>query len=90
MLLGSGPHNSDSQESKPSKKGVLVSTSMARRLPVYTDKLIPRGLIGCSGVLRGVVPWDSCSMNRVILDSPSHAREDQHLTIGLPQVPSSL
>lgn len=86
MLLGSGPHNSGSQESKPSKKGVLVSTSMARRLPVYTDKLIPRGLIGCSGKILG------CRALVLLHDEQGHprlaitARGDQHLTIGLPQV----
>ncbi len=56
------------------------------RKPVYTDKLIPRGLIGCSGKILG------CRALVLLHDEQGHprlaitARGDQHLTIGLPQV----
>jgi hypothetical protein len=56
------------------------------RKPVYTDKLIPRRLIGCSGKILG------CRALVLLHDEQSHprlditARGDQNLTIGLPLV----
>lgn len=56
------------------------------RKPVYADKLIPRGLIGCSGKILG------CRALVLLHDEQGHprlattSRGDQHLTIGLPQI----
>ena len=56
------------------------------RKPVYADKLIPRGLIGCSGKILG------CRALVLLHDEQGHPRlatthrGDQHLTIGLPQI----
>ena len=56
------------------------------RKPVYADKLIPRGLIGCSGKILG------CRALVLLHDDQGHPRlamthrEDQHLTMGLPQI----
>jgi hypothetical protein len=56
------------------------------RKPVYADKLIPRGLIGCSGKILG------CRALVLLHDDQGHPRlattyrGDQHLTIGLPQI----
>jgi hypothetical protein len=53
-------------------------------LPVYADKLIPRGLIGCSGNILG------CRGLVLLHDEQGHPRGasthrgDQHLTMGLP------
>lgn len=54
------------------------------RKPVYTDQLIPRGLIGCSGKILG------CRALVLLHDEQGHPRlatthrGDQHLTMGLP------
>ncbi|HEY6406249.1 MAG TPA: hypothetical protein VIY29_02155 [Ktedonobacteraceae bacterium] len=56
------------------------------RKPVYTDKLIPRGLIGRSGKILG------CRALTLLHDEQGHPllvtteRGDQHLTRGLPQI----
>jgi hypothetical protein len=56
------------------------------RKPVYADKLIPRGLIGCSGKILG------CRALVLLHDDQGHPRlamthrGDQHLTLGLPQI----
>jgi hypothetical protein len=56
------------------------------RKPVYADKLIPRGLIGCSGKILG------CRALVLLHDDQGHPRlatthrGDQHLTIGLPPI----
>src|SRR5712692_7837372 len=56
------------------------------RKPVYADKLIPRGLIGCSGKILG------CRALVLLHDEQGHPRlatthrGDQHLTIALPQI----
>jgi len=56
------------------------------RKPVYADKLIPRGLIGCSGKILG------CRALVLLHDDQGHPRlamthrGDQHLTMGLPQI----
>jgi hypothetical protein len=56
------------------------------RKPVYADKLIPRGLIGCSGKILG------CRALALLHDDQGHPRlatthrGDQHLTIGLPPI----
>jgi hypothetical protein len=56
------------------------------RKPVYTDKLIPRGLIGRSGKILG------CRALTLLHDEQGHPllvtteRGDQHLTVGLPQI----
>ena len=56
------------------------------RKPVYADKLIPRGLIGCSGKILG------CRALVLLHDEQGHPRlatthrGDQHLTIGLPPI----
>jgi len=56
------------------------------RKPVYADKLIPRGLIGCSGKILG------CRALVLLHDEQGHPRlatthrGDQHLTVGLPQI----
>ncbi len=56
------------------------------RKPVYADKLIPRGLIGCSGKILG------CRALVLLHDDLGHLRlamthrGDQHLTMGLPQI----
>ncbi len=56
------------------------------RKPVYADKLIPRGLIGCSGKILG------CRALVLLHDDQGHPRlatthrGDQHLTVGLPQI----
>ena len=56
------------------------------RKAVYADKLIPRGLIGCSGKILG------CRALVLLHDDQGHPRlamthrGDQHLTIGLPQI----
>ena len=56
------------------------------RKPVYAAKLIPRGLIGCSGKILG------CRALVLLHDDQGHPRlamthrGDQHLTIGLPQI----
>jgi len=56
------------------------------RKPVYADKLIPRGLIGCSGKILG------CRALVLLHDDQGYPREasthrgDQHLTMGLPQI----
>src|SRR5579871_4394066 len=56
------------------------------RKPVYADKLIPRGRIGCSGKILGcralVLLHDEQGYPRLATTS----RGDQHLTIGLPQI----
>ena len=55
-------------------------------LPVYADKLIPRGLIGCSGKILG------CRGLVLLHDEQGHPRGasthrgDLHLTMGLPQI----
>jgi hypothetical protein len=55
-------------------------------LPVYTEKLIPRGLIGRTGKILG------CRALVLLHDEQGHPlqvstnRGDQHLTIGLPQI----
>jgi len=55
-------------------------------LPVYADKLIPRGLIGCSGNILG------CRALVLLHDEQRHPRRasthrgDQHLTMGLPPI----
>src|SRR5947199_5699766 len=61
-------------------------TLMDRRLPVYTDALIPRGLVGQLSTILG-------SRTLVLLhDASGHPllitthRGDQHLTSGLPTV----
>jgi hypothetical protein len=54
------------------------------RKPVYADKLIPRGLIGCSGKILG------CRALVLLHDEQGHPRRasthrgDLHLTMGLP------
>ena len=56
------------------------------RKPVYTEKLIPRGLIGRTGKILG------CRALVLLHDERGHPlrvstnRGDQHLIIGLPQV----
>jgi hypothetical protein len=56
------------------------------RKPVYADKLIPRGLIGCSGKILG------CRALVLLHDEQGHPRlatthrGDQHLTVGLPPI----
>jgi hypothetical protein len=56
------------------------------RKPVYTDKLIPRGLIGRSGKILG------CRALTLLHDEQGHPllattdRGDQHLTMGLPRI----
>jgi len=56
------------------------------RKPVYADKLIPRGLIGCSGKILG------CRALVLLHDEQGHPRlamthrGDQHLTMGLPPI----
>jgi hypothetical protein len=56
------------------------------RKPVYADKLIPRGLIGCSGKILG------CRALVLLHDDQGHPRGasthrgDQHLTMGLPPI----
>jgi len=56
------------------------------RKPVYTDKLIPRGLIGRSGKILG------CRALVLLHDEHGHPllattdRGDLHLTVGLPQI----
>ena len=56
------------------------------RKPVYADKLIPRGLIGCSGKILG------CRALVLLHDDQGHPRLAmthrgvQHLTLGLPQI----
>jgi hypothetical protein len=56
------------------------------RKPVYADRLIPRGLIGCSGKILG------CRALVLLHDEQGHPRlatthrGDQHLTIGLPPI----
>ena len=56
------------------------------RKPVYTDKLIPRGLIGRSGKILG------CRALTLLHDEQGHPllattdRGDQHLTVGLPRI----
>ena len=56
------------------------------RKPVYADKLIPRGLIGCSGKILG------CRALVLLHDEQGHPRlatthrGDQHLTMGLPAI----
>jgi hypothetical protein len=56
------------------------------RKPVYTDQLIPRGLIGRSGKILG------CRALVLLHDDQGHprlaatSRGDQHLTMGLPQI----
>ncbi len=56
------------------------------RKSVYADKLIPRGLIGCSGKILG------CRALVLLHDEQGHPREvsthrgDQHLTMGLPAI----
>jgi hypothetical protein len=56
------------------------------RKPVYTEKLIPRGLIGRTGKILG------CRALVLLHDEQGHPlqvstnRGDQHLTIGLPQI----
>jgi hypothetical protein len=56
------------------------------RKPVYADKLIPRGLIGCSGKILG------CRALVLLHDDQGHPRlamthrGDQHLTMGHPQI----
>lgn len=56
------------------------------RKPVYTDKLIPRGLIGRSGKILG------CRALTLLHDERGHPllattdRGDQHLTVGLPRI----
>ena len=45
-------------------------------LPVYADKLIPRGLIGCDfPKFWGVELWCSCTMSRGILAEPRRIEE---------------
>jgi hypothetical protein len=59
---------------------------MGRRLPVYADALIPRGLIGNSGKILG------CRALVLLHDEQGHPRlatthrGDQHLTVGVPQI----
>ena len=59
---------------------------MGRRLPVYADGLIPRGLIGRTGKILG------CRALVLLHDDQGHPRlatthrGDQHLTIGLPPI----
>jgi hypothetical protein len=56
------------------------------RKPVYTEKLIPRGLIGRTGKILG------CRALVLLHDEQGHPlqvstnRGDQHLTMGLPQI----
>ena len=56
------------------------------RKPVYADRLIPRGLIGCSGKILG------CRALVLLHDEQGHPRlatthrGDQHLTMGLPPI----
>lgn len=56
------------------------------RKPVYTDKLIPRGLIGRSGKILG------CRALTLLHDAQGHPllattdRGDQHVTLGLPRI----
>lgn len=56
------------------------------RKPVYTQTLIPRGLIGCSGKILG------CRALTLLHDGQGHPllatthRGDQHLTIGIPSI----
>ncbi len=56
------------------------------RKPVYTEKLIPRGLIGCTGKILG------CRALVLLHDEQGHPlqastnRGDQHLTSGLVQI----
>jgi hypothetical protein len=56
------------------------------RKPVYADKLIPCGLIGCSGKILG------CRALVLLHDEQGHPRlatthrGDQHLTVGLPPI----
>jgi len=65
---------------------LLSSTSMDRRLAVYADHLIPRGLVGRLGKVLG------CRALVVLRDQESHPllvttdRGDLHLTAGLPAI----
>jgi hypothetical protein len=82
MLLGSGPQRCGSRE-----QAVACCYYVdGHRKPVYADKLIPRGLIGCSGKILG------CRALVLLHDDQGHPRlalthrGDQHLTMGLPQI----
>jgi hypothetical protein len=56
------------------------------RKPVYTEKLIPRGLIGRTGKILGCRALVLLHDERGHLLQVSTNRGDQHLTIGLPQI----
>lgn len=68
------------------QEGVCCIYIDGHRKPVYADKLIPRGLIGCSGKILG------CRALVLLHDDQGHPRlatthrGDQHLTMGLPPI----
>jgi hypothetical protein len=82
----SGQRACGSHQPLPCKRWSLSTTSMDRRLPVYADALIPRGLIGNSGKILG------CRALVLMHDEQGHPRlatthrGDQHLTVGLPEI----
>ncbi len=67
-------------------KAALICSIDGHRKPVYTDSLIPRGLIGCTGKILG------CRALVLLHDEQGHPllvtthRGDQHLIIGLPSI----
>jgi hypothetical protein len=75
-----------SPEEPSSSKTALTCYIDGHRKPVYTDTLIPRGLIGCTGKILG------CRALVLLHDDQGHPllvtthRGDQHLIIGLPSI----
>jgi hypothetical protein len=70
----------------PEASGPLNLYIDGHRKPVYSEHLIPRGLIGCTGAIEG------CRALVLLHDAQGHPllvtthRGDLHLTSGLPQI----
>jgi len=70
----------------PAAESPLTVYIDGHRKPVYSEHLIPRGLIGCTGAIEG------CRALVLLHDAQGHPllvtthRGDLHLTSGLPQI----